>query len=81
MWSQKFGNFEQLNSAYITLLPKKEEAMNIKDLRPISLVHSLAKLNTEVLANRLVARLNELVFPIQSAFIKGLFIQDNFMLV
>jgi hypothetical protein len=55
--------------------------MNIRDFRPISLVHSFAKLITKILANRLAARLNELVSPIQSAFIKGRFIQDNFMLV
>jgi mannosylglycoprotein endo-beta-mannosidase len=81
IWCRRFGNFEQLNSAYITLLPKKAEAMNIKDYRPISLVHSFAKLITKILANRLARRLNELVSPIQSAFIKGRFIQDNFMFV
>lgn len=58
IWSQKFGNFEQLNSAYITLLPKKEEATSVKDFRPISLVHSFAKLVTKLLANRLSGRLD-----------------------
>jgi hypothetical protein len=74
-------NFEQLNSAYITLLPKKEDATSIKDFRPISLVHSFAKLITKLLANRLAGRLNQMVSPNQSAFIEGRFIQDNFMLV
>jgi mannosylglycoprotein endo-beta-mannosidase len=55
--------------------------MSIKEYRPISLVHSFAKLITKILANRLAGRLNELVSPVQSAFIKGRFIQDNFMLV
>ena len=81
IWSRKFGNFEQLNSAYITLLPKKEEATRVKDFRPISLVHSFAKLVTKLLANRLSGRLDQMVSPNQSAFIKGRFIQDNFMLV
>jgi hypothetical protein len=35
----------------------------------------------KLLANRLAARLHEMVSPNQSAFIKGRFIQDNFMLV
>jgi hypothetical protein len=70
-----------LNSAYITLLPKKEDAMNIRDYRPISLVHSFAKLVTKLLANRLAGRLDQLVSSSQSAFIKGRFIQDDFMLV
>ena len=47
VWSQKFGNFHLLNSAYITLLPKKEDATSVKDFRPISLVHSFAKLVTK----------------------------------
>jgi hypothetical protein len=33
------------------------------------------------LANRLASRLSQMVSPNQSAFIKGHFIQDNFMLV
>jgi hypothetical protein len=81
VWSQKMRNFEQLNSAYITLLPKKEDATNIKDFRPISLVHSFAELITKLLANRLAGWLNQMVSPNQSVFIKGHFIQDNFMLV
>lgn len=38
IWSRKFGKFYLLNSAYITLLPKKEDALNIREYRPISLV-------------------------------------------
>jgi len=34
-----------------------------------------------MMANRLAGRLQQMVSPIQSAFIKGRFIQDNFMLV
>ena len=81
IWSRKFGKFYLLNSAYITLLPKKEDALNIREYRPISLVHSFAKLITKLLANRLVGRLDQLITPNQSAFIKGRFILDNFMLV
>jgi hypothetical protein len=53
----------------------------VKDFRPISLVHSFGKLITKILANRLASKLNGLISPNQSAFIKGRFIQDNFMLV
>ena len=80
-WSRKFRNFETLNSAFITLLPKIAGAKCAMDFRPISLVHSFAKLETKLLANRLAGRLQQMVSPYQSAFTKGRFIQDNFMLV
>jgi hypothetical protein len=79
--SRRFINFHVLNTAYITLIPKFEGADQVKDFRPISLVHSFAKLLTKLLANCLAGRLHNMVSPNQSAFIKGRFIQDNFMLV
>ena len=81
VWNKKIANFELLNSAYVTLLPKKEDASNIKDFRAISLVHSFAKLVIKILANRLAGSLNQLISPNQSTFIEGRFILDNFMLV
>jgi hypothetical protein len=42
---------------------------------------NFAKLVTKLLANRLAGHLQQMVSPNQSAFIKGRFIQDNFMLV
>lgn len=81
LWSTNFRNLWKLNSAYITLIPKKPNAEQVKDFRPISLVHSFAKLVTKILANRLAGRLDEMVSPNQSAFIKKRFIQDNFMMV
>jgi hypothetical protein len=56
VWSRKLVNFGILNSAYITLLPKREDVDQPKDFRPISLVHSFAKLVTKLLANRLCSK-------------------------
>uniref|UniRef100_A0A0A9B3W4 Reverse transcriptase domain-containing protein n=1 Tax=Arundo donax TaxID=35708 RepID=A0A0A9B3W4_ARUDO len=70
-----------LNSAYLTLIPKKPDAIRVGDYRPISLVHSFAKLITKILANPLAPKLNELVSTNQSAFIQRRCIQDNFFLV
>ena len=81
VWSRRLRGLGPLNTAYITLIPKKEDAEQPKDFRPISLVHSFAKLITKLLANQLAGQLNQMVSPNQSAFIKGRFIQDNFMLV
>ena len=66
MWSRKMANFEVLNSAYITLIPKKDDATNIREYRPISLVHSFAKLITKPLSNILAGRLDQLITPNQS---------------
>ena len=72
---------ELLNSAYLTLIPKKAEALEAKDYMPISLVHSFAKLVTKMMANRLGPLLDSMVASNQSAFIRGRCIHDNFMLV
>ena len=42
-----------MNASFLTLIPKKCNAINIKDFRPISLVGSEYKLLSKVLANRL----------------------------
>jgi exonuclease III len=70
-----------VNSANVTLLPKREDALTPADYRPISLVHSVAKILTKVLANRLAPHLPKIVSPSQSAFIKGRSIQDNFQYI
>ncbi|KAM0881175.1 hypothetical protein ACQ4PT_033121 [Festuca glaucescens] len=72
---------DRLNSAFITLIPKREGAADLKDFRPISLVHSFAKLITKVMSLPLAPRMAELVGCNQSAFIRGRCIQDNFFLV
>ncbi|WVZ93818.1 LOW QUALITY PROTEIN: hypothetical protein U9M48_039773 [Paspalum notatum var. saurae] len=65
------AKFKLLNSAFITLIPKKLEALET----------SFAKLVTKILANRLAPWLPDMVYINQSAFIKGRSIQDNFLLV
>lgn len=74
-------NFRLINSAFITLVPKKTEALHVKDFRPISLIHSFAKLVAKLLANRLAPHLPKLVTINQSAFVKGRSILDNFLMV
>jgi hypothetical protein len=60
----------KLNSALLTLLPKKEVDELPRDFRPISLIHSVAKLFSKVLACRLSRYIDRLVSQAQSAFIK-----------
>lgn len=70
-----------INSAYIVLLPKKDDPMVVGDFRPISLVHSVAKLITKILAHLLAPHIGRLVAPNQTTFIRGRRIHDNFLLV
>ena len=62
-------SFYLVNQAYMILLHKKIDAATIGDYRPISLIHSFAKLFTKVLARRLAPHMNGLVMHNQSAFI------------
>lgn len=78
-WSQDSRSLNHLNGAYMILLRKKDDWVEIRDYRPISLIHSFGKLLTKCLAKRLSGVLDELVLPIQSAFIRGRSMHDNFM--
>ena len=69
----------RINSALIVLLPKKGDAASISDYRPISLIHSVVKLFTKILARRLAPKLDLMVDHCQSAFIKGRCIQENYI--
>jgi hypothetical protein len=73
--------FARLNRALITLIPKKTEAVEVRDYRPISLVHSFSKLFSKLIANRLRGRLGDVGSSNQSAFVRGRYLHDNFLLV
>ena len=54
------GNFhsqavfeKSLNATFLSLIPKKVDAFNVRDIRPISLVGGIYKILSKVLANRL----------------------------
>ena len=60
MFSLFFEEFHQyckfeksLNATFIALIPKKNNASNIRDVRPISLVSSVYKILAKALTNRL----------------------------
>ncbi|GJX21587.1 RNA-directed DNA polymerase, eukaryota, reverse transcriptase zinc-binding domain protein [Tanacetum coccineum] len=64
------------NSSFITLIPKSQEAKMFKELRLISLIRSMYKIITKVLANHLSIVISELVSDVQSAFISNRHILD-----
>jgi hypothetical protein len=74
-------NLGRLNSALIALLPKKVGASCPADFRPITMIHSFAKIISKVLALRLAPRLPDIVDRNQNAFVKARTIQDNYKYV
>ena len=71
-----FDNFHQhsvfeqsLNASFLTLIPKKCNAINIKEFCPISLVASVYKLLSKVLANSLRVVLDNLISETQNFFV------------
>ena len=66
------GRFvKSLNATFLTLVPKKGGAEDLKDFRPISLMGSLYKLLANVLANRLKKVLRKVITESQNAFLEG----------
>ena len=65
-----------LNATFIALIPKKQNASNIRDFWPISLIGSIYKLLAKVLANRLKGVLDSLILESQNAFMGGRKILD-----
>jgi hypothetical protein len=69
-----------LNASFIALIPKKQNASNIRDFRPISLIGSVYKLLAKVLANRLKGVLDSLISESQNAFVGGRKILDSVLI-
>ncbi|GJY25614.1 RNA-directed DNA polymerase, eukaryota, reverse transcriptase zinc-binding domain protein, partial [Tanacetum coccineum] len=59
------------NSSFITLIPKVSSPVSFKDYRPISLIGIQYKIVAKLLANRMVKVIDDLVHPLQSAFVTG----------
>ena len=58
-----------LNASFLSLIPKKNNALNIKDFLPTNLVGSVYKLLSKVLANRLRLALDKPILESQNSFV------------
>uniref|UniRef100_A0A2N9EI09 Reverse transcriptase domain-containing protein n=1 Tax=Fagus sylvatica TaxID=28930 RepID=A0A2N9EI09_FAGSY len=73
----EYCHFERsLNATFVSLIPKKHGADEIKDFRPISLVGGMYKIIAKLLAIRLSVVLGKIISPSQNAFAKGRQILD-----
>ena len=65
-----------MNATFITLIPKKNAAIEVKDFRPISLVWGVYKIIAKVLANRLRTVMEDIISTSQNAFVRSWQILD-----
>ena len=71
---------KSLNAIFIALIPKKNDAFNIRDFWPISLVGSVYKILAKVLANHLRVVFDQLIFETQNSFVGGRQILDSVLI-
>lgn len=79
-WLKEVAFPADLNETTIVLIPKKDKADSMKDLRPIALCNVLYKIIAKVLSNRLRNLLPGIIAENQSAFVPGRSITDNVLL-
>lgn len=66
-----------VNATILTLIPKHDDAREMKDYHPISCCNILYKVISKVLANTLKVLLPELIEPNQCVFVKGRLLLEN----
>ncbi|XP_062154353.1 uncharacterized protein LOC133862536 [Alnus glutinosa] len=74
------GLLKEVNSTIITLVPKKKNATSVGYFRPISCCNLVYKCITKILANRLVAGVDEVISSNQGAFVPKRSIVENILL-
>jgi len=69
-------DLREINSSFITLVPKCNNPTTVNDFRPISLLNSILKLLTKIMADILQKEIIPIVHKNQYGFIKTRTIQD-----
>ena len=71
---------KSLNATFVSLIPKKTDALEVKDFKPISLVGNTYKILSKLLANRLKVVLPKIISASQNAFVQGRQILDSVLI-
>ncbi|CAL5351436.1 unnamed protein product [Camellia sinensis] len=69
-----------LTCSFVTLVPKKDCPAGLTDFRPISLIGTVYKILSKVLANRLKRVISMVVSKVHSAFVQGRNIFDGVLI-
>ncbi|XP_057419083.1 uncharacterized protein LOC130713326 [Lotus japonicus] len=77
---QNGGADPELLETLLVLIPKVDNPVRLKEMRPISLCNVSYKIITKVLVNRIRPLLHDLVHPLQGSFIPGRGTRDNIIL-
>lgn len=73
-------SFEDINTTFITQIPKVFHAKKFEEFWPISLCNVIYKIVAQTLANLLKLILPKIIFPQQSAFVLGCLISDSILI-
>nr|GEV35062.1 RNA-directed DNA polymerase, eukaryota, reverse transcriptase zinc-binding domain protein [Tanacetum cinerariifolium] len=69
------------NASFVTLIPKIESPLVVNDFRPISLIEILYKIIAKIISYCIALIIDDIVDPVQSAFIKNRQILDGPMIL
>jgi hypothetical protein len=76
---QGTADFGRINQAHVVLLPKKVDVTTADGCRPVSLQNYASKLAAKILTTRLQGVVTSLISDLQTGFVKGRSITDNFL--
>lgn len=75
------GNLlKQWNATTLILIPKTSNAATASEFRPISLLNTVYKVISKLLAGRLQTALGQVISPVQSDFLPGRLLAENVLL-
>ena len=72
-------NIRCINKAAITLIPNKQNLERISDYRPISVINTVTKIITKIMANRLQPHLQLLISNSLTDFVQGRSLMESFL--